>query len=184
MDIMTFEELPITGAFKIECDHFEDTRGSVTKVFTESVLKELGATITFKESFFSTSHKNVIRGMHFQTHASTCSKLVYVPKGTLLDVILDLRRDAPTFGKHVSLELSQKNHTAVFIPAGCAHGFLALEDNTYTAYLQSEMRKPEEEGGVHFDSFGMDWGISNPILSERDLNLPTFASYTSQTAAV
>lgn len=179
---MVFEELSIKGVFKITCDDFLDTRGSVTKVFTENGFAEHGLTTNFKESFFSISAKNVIRGMHFQVTPSACSKLVYVPVGAILDVILDIRKDEPTFGKFVTLELSRKNHTAVFIPEGFAHGFISLEDNSYTTYLQSHMRDTDAERGVRYDSFGMEWGLKDTILSERDTLLPTLEEYRSTLA--
>lgn len=115
--------------------------------------------------------------MHLQTSPSECNKLIYITHGSVLDVVVDLRTSSTTYGKFISLELSQKNHTAIFVPEGCAHGFLSLEDNTCTVYMQSKTYNPESDGGVHYDSFGMDWGIDNPILSERDKKLPKLKDY-------
>ena len=175
---MVFEELAIPGVFKITSDHFSDIRGTVTKVFSEELFRAHGLPPSFAESFFSISHKNVIRGMHFQTAPYICGKLVYISAGSVCDVVLDIRKESPAFGQHVSLELSYTNHTAIYIPEGCAHGFLSREDDTCTVYLQTKMRDVNAEAGIRFDSFGMDWGMSKPIISERNAQLPTFEVYT------
>lgn len=176
---MVFEELDLPGTFKIVSDDFHDVRGSVTKTFTEEAFRAHGLPTVFGESFFSLSHRNVIRGMHFQNAPAACGKLVYVPVGALLDVVLDLRAGTPTFGNCISLELSAANHTALYIPEGCAHGFRALEDETCIIYNQTRMRDVACEGGIRYDSFGFDWGTATPVISERDANLPPLADYQS-----
>ncbi|MBF05477.1 dTDP-4-dehydrorhamnose 3,5-epimerase [bacterium] len=174
---MIFEETDINEVYLIESDYFTDVRGSLTKTFSEELFLKNRIPTTFKESFFSVSAKNVIRGMHLQVAPSECSKLVYVASGEILDVVVDLRANSPTFGQHISYVLSQKNHKGLLVPEGCAHGFLSLTDNACTVYMQTEMRDVEAEAGVHYDSFGMDWGVTSPILSERDKALPSLKEY-------
>lgn len=177
---MLFEEAGISGVYIITSDHFTDNRGSLTKTFTNQAFAEKGLPTDFPESFFSVSKKNVIRGMHFQTSPTVCGKLVYVTSGAILDVVLDIRPDSPTYGQYVKVELTKENHKTIFIPEGCAHGFLSLLDNSCTVYMQTKMRDAEYEGGIRFDSFNMEWGIKDPIVSERDLNLPTFSEFKAK----
>lgn len=176
---MVVHDTTIPGVHTVQTDHFLDERGSVTKVFTEQAFIEKRLATTYDEVFFSVSAKNVIRGMHLQIAPAACSKLVFVTSGSVLDVVLDVRPHSPRFGQYVSFELSRANHTAVYVPEGCAHGFLAQEDNTCTVYLQTAMRDPAAEAGVRYDSFGMAWGIEHPIISKRDTELPLLADYST-----
>lgn len=178
---MVFEETSIPGVYTINADHFTDDRGSLTKTFTKSAFEEQRLPTEFLETFFSVSRKGVIRGMHFQTSPTVCGKVVYVTSGAVLDVVLDIRPESTTYGQYLKVELSRDNHTAIFIPEGCAHGFLALEDNSVTVYMQTKMRDADHEDGIHYDSFGMDWGIKKPIISERDKNMPTLVEYKANT---
>lgn len=169
----------LPGVIIIEPQVFSDARGSFIKPFHKQTFKELGFEHDFQENFYSLSKKNVIRGMHFQTPPQDHAKLIYVPRGEILDVIVDLRNGSPTYGQHASVILSAENHKMVYIPKGCAHGFLSLQDDSCTTYLQSTMRSAEHEGGIRYDSFGFDWGVSNPITSERDTQFPTLAEFKS-----
>jgi dTDP-4-dehydrorhamnose 3,5-epimerase len=117
--------------------------------------------------------------MHFQIPPEDHAKLVYVPSGKILDVLVDLRKGSPTYGEHVSVELSAENHKMVYIPKGFAHGFLSLQDNSCTTYLQSTMRSAPHEGGIHFDSCGITWGEEKPIVSKRDTEFPTLEQFDS-----
>lgn len=170
---------PIEGTYVIELDQFNDERGSLVKIYTETTLAEHNIPTHFPEHFFSVSKKGVIRGMHAQKGYSECGKFIYVQRGKVLDVALDVRPHSPTFKQFFKTELSAKNHKAIYIPKGCMHGFMALEDDTHTVYFQTEMRDANFECGVHFDSFGMDWSEANPIVSERDKNLPTLEEFVS-----
>jgi len=165
------------GVFIIETDSFEDGRGVFIKTFHADVFKEYGLESTFKESFYSTSKKDVIRGMHFHLPPHDHSKLVYVTHGSLLDVVLDIRKDSPTFGEHVATELTGNNRTMVYIPTGCAHGFLSLEDDTHMIYLQTGVYSKDHDAGIHIDSFGIDWRVTNPIISIRDKEFQGFQEF-------
>lgn len=158
----------IDGVFIIETDSFLDERGSFIKTFHIDFFKKNKLSTTFRESFYSISHKNVIRGMHFHLPPKDHSKLIYVTHGSIMDVVVDLRKGSPTYGKYITVELSQKNHKMIHIPTGCAHGFLSLENNTCTVYMQSSAYSKEHDTGIHLDSFGIDWGVKKPILSKRD----------------
>lgn len=176
---MKFSKTKITGVFIIEIDVFSDERGSLLKIFHEKTFKELKLDCEFKEFFYSISNKNVLRGMHFQIPPYDHSKLIHVPFGSILDVVLDIRKGSPTFGDCINVELSDRNSKSIYIPRGCAHGFLSLENNTNTTYLQTTIHKPDFDYGIKWNSFGMNWPIKNPIISKRDQQFVEFESFDS-----
>ena len=156
----------------------KDERGSFIKSFNESSFKEIGIpNIKVRERYFSQSHKNVIRGMHFQTPPFEHLKIVTVVQGQIIDVVLDLRKKSETYGKCYSIQLPIGK--SIIIPPGFAHGFMALEDNSTVEYNQTTEYSPEHDAGILYTSFGFDWNISNPIISTRDLAFPSFASFKS-----
>jgi dTDP-4-dehydrorhamnose 3,5-epimerase len=169
---MEIKETKLTGVYIIEPNVFSDERGRFVKVFHKDTLQNQGLHFNPQESFYTVSKKDVIRGMHFQIPPKAYAKVVYCLHGSIIDVVLDLREGSPTYGESVSVELSDKNHRAIYIPEGYAHGFRALEDNSTTVYLQETTHSPEHDLGIHMSSFGMDWSIENPIMSERDKSLP------------
>lgn len=152
----------------IEMPKFDDERGSFIKWYDETSFAEEHIQTCFKESYFSISDKDVIRGMHFQVPPADHEKLVSVSYGSVLDVVLDIRKDSPTYGKAESIKLSAYNHHALYIPRGFAHGFLSLEDHTIMNYLVASTHSPEHDKAIRWDSFGFDWGVDAPIMSERD----------------
>jgi dTDP-4-dehydrorhamnose 3,5-epimerase len=176
---MDFKETKIKGVFIIEGQGFKDARGSFVKTFNKDLFKSKKLNVTFRESFYSFSKKNVIRGMHFHLPPKDHSKFIYVPTGAILDVVVDLRKSSPTYGKFVSEELSAENRKMIFIPTGCAHGFLSLKNDTCTMYLQSSTYSKEHDTGIHFNSFGFSWPVKSPILSERDQNLTPLKNFDS-----
>ena len=173
------ERLPLSDASLITLPKFDDNRGSFIKTFQASLFQQNGIDFDLKESYFSLSHKNVIRGMHFQLPPHDHSKIVFCPQGSILDVIVDLRKESATYGQYVAQVLSQDNHKAFFIPKGFAHGFKSLEDNTITYYLVSSEHHGAADAGIHYDSFGMDWGKEDAILSERDQKFVTLSNFDS-----
>lgn len=175
---------PIEGTYLIQFDRFADDRGSLTKVFTETSLAEKGIPTHFPEHFYSISRRGVIRGMHAQKAHTECGKFIYVPVGEVLDVVLDVRPESKTFRQFFHTNLSAENHTAIYVPKGCMHGFLALGENNHTVYFQTEMRDPNFESGIRFDSFGMNWGVDSPVVSERDLSLPTLEEFVKSTTVL
>src|SRR3989338_2101838 len=146
-------ETKLKGVYIMGPDVFSDERGFFLKSFDKDTFIENSLVGNFEENFFSVSKKNVIRGMHFQTPPNDHAKLVYVTHGSILDVVLDIRKGSPTYGEYVSEELSAKNHKMIYIHRGCAHGFISLADNSCTVYLQETARRAESESGIKFDSF-------------------------------
>lgn len=170
---------PIIGLKILEPRIFEDNRGKFIKTFNNDFFKEHGIQIDIKETYYSISHKDVIRGMHFQTPPQEHIKLVYVPFGKILDVVLDIRKNSPTYGKYFSIELSCENAKVLIIPKGLAHGFKSLQDNTNVTYMQTTGYSPLNDMGIKYDSFGFDWECSNPKISQRDLLFKSFDEYDS-----
>jgi dTDP-4-dehydrorhamnose 3,5-epimerase len=169
----------MNGLYVIDPFVFEDERGSFVKVFNNSQMNELDLNADFKESFYSISKKNVIRGMHFQTPPYDHDKLVSVNRGKILDVVVDLRKDSKTYKEVYSIELSSSNNKMLYIPKGFAHGFLSLEDDTMVTYHVTTGHSKEQEGGVLYSSINFDWGIEKPIVSLKDQQFETVDQYQS-----
>lgn len=174
-----FENIALASAKIITLPSFDDARGNFTKTFHDTILKENDIDFILKESYFSISKKDVIRGMHFQTPPHQHAKIVFCPQGAILDVIIDLRKSSPTYGQHFAQELSDKNHKAYYIPEGFAHGFKSLTEDAVTYYLVSSEYSKEHDTGIRYDSFGFDWEVKNPVISERDLSFVTFGRFES-----
>jgi dTDP-4-dehydrorhamnose 3,5-epimerase len=178
-EIMHITELSIAGCFLIVPALRTDDRGHLEKTFDGKLFSEYGMNINIQESFHTISKKGVVRGMHFQLPPHDCAKYVSVSRGKICDIILDLRTESSTYGNHIEVEISSANRNIIHIPSGCAHGFLSLEDETCTRYLQTAGFSPSCDSGISFDSFGYKWPTPNPILSEKDRNLPALASFNS-----
>lgn len=176
---MKFKETKLPGAFEIEFFHAEDQRGTFVKTFQNDDFEVNGVETNFKESFYSVSKKNVIRGMHFQLPPEDHSKLVYVTSGKIIDVVMDLRKASPTFKEYISVELSGENHKGLYIPRGMAHGFAVLEENTTMIYLTTTVHNKDFDSGIRWDSFGMEWPVKKPVISERDKNFEPFEDFQS-----
>jgi dTDP-4-dehydrorhamnose 3,5-epimerase/CDP-3, 6-dideoxy-D-glycero-D-glycero-4-hexulose-5-epimerase len=176
---MKIRKTTIEGLFIIDLFHAEDNRGGFVKTFHKKSMEKLGLNTDFQESFYSVNNKGVIRGMHFQIPPHDHDKLVYCNNGSLIDVVLDIRKDSPTYGKHASIELSGENYRALYLAKGLAHGFESLEDHTMMTYLTSTMHAPSHDSGIRFDSFGKKWNTENPIVNERDLTWPSLDEFES-----
>ena len=166
---MTLEETKLKGVYIINNFNANDDRGVFVKTFNKSAFKEVNIDFEIRESYFSISNKNVIRGMHFQLPPSDHEKLIYVPYGSIKDVVVDLRKNSLTYKKFITIELSAINKKSIFIPKGLAHGFKSLENNTITVYNVASEYKANLDSGIKFDSFGFNWNITKPILSKRDM---------------
>lgn len=144
-----------------------DTRGGFTKFLQSSVISQCWESFVVKEIYYSCSVAGVLRGMHFQRPPAEHNKLVHCLSGRALDVVVDLRNAG--FGKIFTREMSGNRPEAILVPKGCAHGFLALEDNTVMLYAQDTEYTAKLDDGVRYDSFGFNWPfIGTPVLSERD----------------
>ncbi len=159
------EILPRT--WLVNLTRIEDFRGAFIKTVSQSLLKTLRVEFDLQEEYCSISKKNVIRGMHFQLPPYDHIKMVYCLTGAVLDVLLDLRL-GPGYGKFYSIELNENSPKLLIIPKGIAHGFKSLEDNSVMVYKTSSEYAPEYDAGILWNSFGFDWGLSDPILSQRD----------------
>ena len=176
---MTVKETNLKGCYIIKPKIFNDQRGYFFESFNLNKFNELtNSNIAFVQDNESCSSKGVLRGLHYQEYEYAQAKLVRVIKGSVLDVVVDIRENSPTFGEHFSIELSAENKTQLFIPRGFAHGFLVLEDQTIFSYKCDNYYNKAAERGIIFNDITLkiDWqfNISELILSEKDKELPTF----------
>lgn len=168
----------IPGCFELQLPRHDDHRGTLVKTFQHSVFRSLGLRTDFVEQFHSRSRAGVVRGLHLQRPPSALAKIVTAVSGVAWDVVLDVRAGSPTFGAHDVIGLSARRANAVFIPEGCAHGFLAQEDDTVLAYWVTAEHDRAADDGIRWDSAGIDWPLdAPPVLSTRDLALPPFDQY-------
>lgn len=174
-------EEPLPGIKVFKPYVYEDERGNFVKPFHGEQLAQCGISFILREEFFSTSAAGVLRGMHFQIPPHAHQKVIYCIRGKVTDVLLDIRKESPTYGKSVSLELSATNHHVLYLPIGIAHGFLSLEDNSCLIYKTDTVHHPDADKGILWNSFGHDWKIQREkaILSERDLDHPSFDNFES-----
>lgn len=171
----------IEGVFLLKPKIFKDSRGYFFESYSKREFKDLISDINFVQDNESCSTKGVIRGLHFQNPPYSQSKLVRCVKGKVLDVAVDLRKNSPTYGKHVAVELSDENKIEFFIPKGFAHGFAVLSDEAVFQYKCDEYYHPESEGGIDpFDiALNIDWKTLNEdvLVSEKDKKHPKFKDF-------
>ena len=180
---MKATETKLKGCFFIEPNVLKDTRGYFFECFNQNKFNELiGQPIDFVQDNESFSSKGVLRGLHFQTGEYAQAKLVRVIKGTVLDVVVDLRKESPTFSKHFSIELSEDNKKQLFVPRGFAHGFIVLSETAIFSYKCDNFYNKASEQGLRYDdpSLGINWRLpaNEFIVSEKDLILPTLSTLT------
>jgi dTDP-4-dehydrorhamnose 3,5-epimerase len=176
MEIKTTE---FEGLLVLQNRPLTDDRGLFLKLFNYDFFRNSKLDADFKEFYYSTSNKNVIRGMHFQVPPYHHAKLVYVSHGRILDVVIDLRRSSATYKKHFTIELNGINGKYLYIPVGFAHGFLSLENETIVNYAQTSCYSKEHDSGILFNSFEFEWEIDNPIISDRDLSFVELNNFES-----
>ena len=160
---------------------FEDARGYFFESYNEDVFKRNGINLNFIQDNQSLSNAGVLRGLHFQAPPFAQGKLVRVITGAVLDVAVDIRKNSPTYGQHVAVELNEENKTLFYIPPGFAHGFLTLRDNTIFSYKCTNLYNKVSEGTVLWndEDINIDWDIETPILSEKDLVGTPFKEFVS-----
>jgi dTDP-4-dehydrorhamnose 3,5-epimerase len=158
---------------------FQDQRGALVKTFHAGQFAGLGIEFEPREEFFSTSARDVLRGLHFQLPPAAHAKLVYCIVGRVLDVVVDLRRQSGTYGQWHARELGASNREMLFIPVGFAHGFLSLEDGSTMVYQTSTVHSPAHDAGVRWDSIEFDWPAIRPVLSDRDQQFPPLEEFES-----
>lgn len=176
---MEIETTPIKDCFIIQPKIFGDVRGYFFESFNQKQFEELiGMKINFVQDNQSLSKKGVLRGLHFQKGIYQQAKLIRVIKGKIEDVVVDLRKDSLTYGKFFKEVISEENHKQIFIPRGCAHGFLVLSEEAIFTYKCDNYYHPEAEGGIIYndEELKIDWSLegSDIIISEKDKLLPSF----------
>lgn len=171
---MEFIPTAIEGVVRIRPTVFEDARGSFREQFRSDSFEKHGLTSHFVQDNISTSSRGVLRGLHYQV-VNPQIKLVTVLRGSVVDVAVDIRKGSPTFGKHVSVLLSDRNKEMLYIPAGFAHGFQAIEEDTVFHYKCSDYYNRDGERSLIWNDprIGIIWPIDSPLLSAKDLENPT-----------
>ena len=172
----------LQDAYLIKPEVFRDERGFFAETYSKKKFKEMGIDADFVQDNHSMSvAKGVLRGLHFQKGNDVQAKLVRVTKGAVHDVIVDLRKDSPTFGKWEGFELSADNFLQLFVPQGFAHGFCTLEDNTEFQYKCDNYYAPESEDGIVWNdpTLNITWPVENPILSAKDAKAQKFLDFNS-----
>ena len=173
---MEIIKTPIEGLLIIEPRVFQDARGFFEETYNEQRYRDAGIDVRFVQDNLSASCYGVVRGLHFQRPPFTQAKLVSCIVGSVLDVAVDLRKDSPTFGQHVAVEINDKNHRQFFIPKGFAHGFSVLSEYALFSYKCDELYHPEADGGILLSdpALNINWRIPDDkrILSEKDTKHP------------
>lgn len=171
----------IEGVVILKPRVFTDARGYFFESYNKDVFDRLVGPVNFVQDNESCSSRGVMRGLHFQRPPFTQAKLVRCVRGAVLDVAVDIRRDSPTYGQHVAVELTEENHLQFFIPRGFAHGFAVLSDTAVFQYKCDNFYAPQADGGISITdpALGIDWRIdpTDAILSEKDTRHPLLADF-------
>lgn len=178
MDIRHFD---IPGLVLVTPRRFGDARGWFMETWNDATWRQAGldwpAFVQDNHSFSAPLH--TLRGLHYQRPPRAQDKLVRATRGTILDVAVDVRRGSPHYGQHVAVELSSENGAQLFVPKGFLHGFLTLTPDAEVQYKCTDTYAPDCDGAVRWDSVGIDWGTTDPILSPKDSTAPAFADFDS-----
>lgn len=174
---MDIESTDIPGCYVLQARVMHDVRGSFVKTFHTPRFEELGLRTDWREEYFSISAPGVIRGMHFQLPPEDHAKMVFCLIGEVLDVVVDLRRGSPAFGKAHAFTLSAANGRGLYLPTGCAHGFVSVGGTSGMYYKVTSVHSAAHDAGIAWDSLGFDWPVDTPILSDRDGRHPALADF-------
>ena len=175
---MNIIKTEIEDVLIIELKVFGDNRGWFAETYSKEKFKQLGIDVEFIQDNHSFSaQKGVLRGLHFQQPPMAQTKLVRCTRGEILDVAVDIRQGSPTYKKWVAVKLTEDNKRQLLLPKGFAHGFVTLTDNVEVHYKVDEYYSPENDRGICYDDpeINVDWGIDDPILSEKDMKAPLLA---------
>jgi dTDP-4-dehydrorhamnose 3,5-epimerase len=168
---LIFTETKLLGAFIIDLERREDDRGFFARAFCQNEFTEHGLNPTIAQANVAYNHRRgTLRGMHFQFPPAAETKLVRCPRGAILDIIVDLRPESPTYLEHIAVELDEENHRGLYVPERFAHGYQVLEDGTETSYQVGEFYTPGVEGGLMYDDprLGLEWPLPVTVISEKD----------------
>lgn len=174
---MIFTETKLAGAFILDLERRSDERGFFARAFCQNEFRAHGLKTTIAQiNQASNIRKGTLRGMHFQYPPAAETKLVRCTRGAILDIIVDLRPESPTFLQHIEVELSAENGRALYVPERFAHGYQALEDGTDTNYQVGEFYTPSAEGGLMYNDprLGLTWPLPVSVISAKDLAFPTY----------
>ena len=174
---MMFRESKLRGVFEIEIERHVDERGFFARTWCKKEFEEHGLDSRVAQSSISyNARRGTLRGVHYQAAPNAETKIVRCTQGSVYDVVLDLRADSPTFKEWISVILSAEQRNMIYIPEGCAHGFLTLADNTEVLYQMTEFFAPESARGVRWNdpAFGIVWPEKVEVISERDRMYPDF----------
>ena len=183
---MQIETTALDGVLVLTPRRFGDARGFFSESWNRKTMAEAGITLDFVQDNHSVSAAvNTVRGLHFQSPPHAQGKLVRCGRGRLFDVAVDIRRGSPTWGAWVGVELSAENGKQLLIPAGFLHGFATREPDTEIIYKCTDYYAPECDGAVHWDSCGIDWGLTgDPVLSDKDRDAPRLEDFDSPFRAI
>lgn len=178
---MKIQQTGFEGLYIIQPSVFEDKRGYFFESWNQQKFHEQGLDLDFVQDNQSMSASNVLRGMHFQVPPWEQGKLVQVLQGSAMDVVVDLRKNQPTFGKNFKLVISAREKNMLWIPPGFAHGFLTLEENTLFFYKCTQLYNKESERAIIWNDpqLNIDWGVENPVVSEKDKSAMNFRDFNS-----
>lgn len=178
---MEFITNEIEGVVVIKPTVFEDERGHFFEYYQKELFAQNGIKDDFVQDNQSLSQKGVLRGLHFQAPPYAQAKLIRVIKGAVLDVAVDIRKNSPTYGKHFSIELNERNKKQLYIPVGFAHGFFTLEDNTIFSYKCSNYYHKTSEGALLWNDkdLSINWNVAQPVLSEKDKEATPFQQFST-----
>jgi len=175
---MRFEPLAVAGAYRIELEPHADDRGFFARTWSAEEFRSRGLNASLVECSISLNRiAGTLRGLHYQAAPHEEAKLVRCTRGSAFDVVVDLRPDSPTFKQHAAVTISADNRTAVYVPEGCAHGFVTLEDATELDYQISTQYAPSHSRGVRWNdpAFSIPWPFAPTCISERDQSFADFA---------
>ncbi len=170
------------GLLVIKPNVFKDERGSFCETYNKNDFKSIGISYEFLQDNQSVSNKGVLRGLHFQNPPFEQGKLIRVVKGSVRDIVVDIRNNSPQYGKYFSVILSEENNLMLWVPPGFAHGFLTLEDNTIFIYKCSQVYNKASEGAILWNDpdLNIDWNIDEPNISEKDKSAIKFKMLNSK----
>lgn len=174
---MIFTQTRLKGAYIIDLEKMGDERGFFARAFCVNEFRDMGLIENLVQiNNSAASKKGTLRGLHYQFEPFAETKLVRCIRGSLLDIIIDMREGSDTFCQHTSVELSAENRRMFYVPKGFAHGFITLEDDTEAFYMVDQFYAPEQERGVRWNDphFGIEWPLEPSVISDKDANHPDF----------
>ena len=176
---MHIEKTRLSGCYRIAPARSTDERGAFFKIYHELKFKEWGLETQFRETYYTASKQNVLRGLHFQVPPMQHVKLVACIAGSVVDVVLDIRRGSPTYGEHEMFEMDSERGDMIYVPRGFAHGFYVKSQSALMLYMVSEVHAPTCDAGILWNSARITWPCTSPIVSSRDSTFSAFTEFVT-----